>query len=198
MKSAMTKTDTMKTGATKAMTMKATAALRHALLAVALMASLSATPPAQAAQATEAQVDKLMDTMDMRRTLDDMFVQLDAMSESMGQQFLGEDATPEQRKMLRDTIAKQQVSMRKVMSWDTLGPIYRSVYTKLFTAEEVEAMTVFYGSDAGRSIMRKMPQAMQLSMEEMQPMMQTMIADMQKTLESELQNTNKSESDRKP
>lgn len=198
MKSTMTKTDTMKMGAMKAMTMKATAALRHSLLAVALMASLSVTPPAQAAQATEAQVDKLMDTMDMRRTLDDMFVQLDAMSESMGQQFLGEDATPEQRKMLRDTIAKQQVSMRKVMSWDTLGPIYRSVYTKLFTAEEVEAMTVFYGSDAGRSIMRKMPQAMQLSMEEMQPMMQTMIADMQKTLETELQNTDKSESDRKP
>ena len=171
---------------------------RHAVLAVALMASFFAMSPAQAAQATEAQVDKLMDTMDMRRTLDDMFVQLDAMSESMGQQFLGEDATPEQRKMLRDTIARQQVSMRKVMSWDTLGPIYRRVYTKLFTAEEVEAMTVFYGSDAGRSIMRKMPQAMQLSMEEMQPMMQTMIADMRKTLETELQSTDKSESDRKP
>lgn len=188
----------MKSGAMDSSMIKFNNFTRHALLAVALMASFSATSPAQAAQATEAQVDKLMDTMDMRRTLDDMFVQLDAMSESMGQQFLGEDATPEQRKMLRDTIARQQVSMRKVMSWDTLGPIYRRVYTKLFTAEEVEAMTVFYGSDAGRSIMRKMPQAMQLSMEEMQPMMQTMIADMRKTLESELQNTDKSESDRKP
>lgn len=163
------------------------AILRHVLLAVALMACVSATARAQAAPPTEAQIDKLMDTMDMRRMLDDMFVQLDAMSENMGQQFLGEDATPEQRKMLRDTIARQQVSMRKAMSWDTLGPIYRRVYTKLFTAEEVEAMTVFYGSDAGRSIMRKMPQAMQLSMEEMQPMIQTLIADMRKTLEADLQ-----------
>ena len=196
MKSTTMKTNTMKTGAMKAMTMKATTALRHVLLVVALMASLSATPPTQAAQATEAQVDKLMDTMDMRRMMDDMFVQFDAMGESMGQQMLGEDATPEQRESLRRIIARQQASTRKAMSWDTLGPIYRKVYTKLFTAEEVEAMTVFYGSDTGRSIMHKMPQAMQLSIQEMQPIMQAMIADMRKNMETELQNA--SEGDRKP
>ncbi|NOT87499.1 MAG: DUF2059 domain-containing protein [Lysobacter sp.] len=151
------------------------------------MACFFAAPPAQAAQATEAQVDKLMDTMDMRRTLDDIFVQFDAMGESMGQQMLGEDATPEQRESLRRIITRQQASTRKAMSWDTLGPIYRKVYTKLFTAEEIEAMTAFYGSDTGRGIMRKMPQAVQLSMQEMQPLMQTMIADMRKTLETELQ-----------
>ena len=190
------KASTMKAGAMKAMTMKAATTLRHALLAVALMASLSATSPAQAAQATEAQVDKLMDTMDMRRMLDDMFVQFDAMGETMGQQMLGEDATPEQRESLRRIIARQQASTRKAMSWDTLGPIYRKVYTQLFTAEEVEAMTVFYGSDTGRSIMLKMPQAMQLSMQERQPIMQTMIADMRKNMETELQNA--SEGDRKP
>lgn len=188
----------MKSGTIESSKTRSNHFIRHAVSAVALMVAFCATSPAQAAQATEAQVDKLMETMDMRRTLDDMFVQLDAMSENMGQQFLGENATPEQRKILRDTIAKQQVSMRNVMSWDTLGPIYRRVYTKLFTAEEVEAMTVFYGSDAGRSIMRKMPQAMQLSMEEMQPMMQTMIADMRKTMETELQSTDPGEGDRKP
>ncbi len=47
-------------------------------------------------------------------------------------------------------------------------------------------MTAFYGSDTGRSIMRKMPQAMQLSMEEMQPIMRTMIAGMQTSIETEL------------
>jgi uncharacterized protein len=182
----------------KAGMVKTGAIMRHALLAVALMASVSAAPPAQAAPPTEAQVDKLMDTMDMRRTLDEMFVQLDAMSENMGQQMLGEDATPAQRESLRDILARQRASTRKAMSWDTLGPIYRRVYTKLFTAEEVEAMTAFYGSDAGRGIMRKMPQAMQLSMEEMQPIMRTMIDDMRITLEAELHNTGNSESDRKP
>lgn len=173
--------------------MKSNTTLRHALSATALIGTaligmLFAAPSALAAPPTEAQVDKLMETMDMRRTLDDMFTQMDAMGENMGLQMLGDDATPEQRESMRSIIAKQQASTRRAMSWETLGPIYRRVYAKLFTAEEIEAMTAFYGSDTGRSIMRKMPQAIQLSMEEMQPIMRTMIGDMRKTLETELQN----------
>ena len=168
--------------------MKCTMLVKHVLLVAAFWCCTFATPFAHAAPPNDAQVDALMDTMDMRRTLDEMFVQMDAMSESMGLQMLGVDATPEQRASLKRITAQQQGAMRKALSWDTMAPIYRRIYTRLFSAEEVEAMTAFYGSEHGRSIMRKMPQAMQLSMQEMQPMMQTMIADMQKTLETELKN----------
>lgn len=155
------------------------------LLSLCLL--VCAITPAHAAPPTDAQIDRLLDTMDMRRTLDEIFVQIETMGDSMGLQMLGEDATPEQRASLEKTMARQHDSMRKILSWDTMSPIYRKVYARLFTAEEVEAMTAFYGSDTGRSIMRKMPQAMQLSMEEMQPIMQTLIAEMQKSIETELQ-----------
>ena len=155
------------------------------LLSLCLL--VCAITPAHAAPPTDAQIDRLLDTMDMRRTLDEIFVQIETMGESMGRQMLGEDATPEQRASLEKTMARQHDSMRKILSWDTMSPIYRKVYARLFTAEEVEAMTAFYGSNTGRSIMRKMPQAMQLSMEEMQPIMQTLIAEMQKSIETELQ-----------
>lgn len=155
------------------------------LLSLCLL--VCAFAPAHAAPPTDAQIDRLLDTMDMRRTLDEMFVQVDTMSNTMGRQMLGEDPTPEQRAAFEKTMAKQRDSMRRIMSWDTLGPIYRKIYARLFTAEEVDAMIAFYGSDTGRSIMRKMPQAMQLSMEEMQPTLQSMIAEMQKSIESELQ-----------
>ena len=168
--------------------MKCTMLVKHVLLVAAFWCCTFATPFAHAAPPNDAQVDALMDTMDMRRTLDEMFVQMDTMSESMGLQILGVDATPEQRASLKRITAQQQGVMRKALSWDTMAPIYRRIYTRLFSAGEVEAMTAFYGSEHGRSIMRKMPQAMQLSMQEMQPMMQTMIADMQKTLETELKN----------
>ncbi len=167
--------------------MKHESIMRHLMLAVALASGVFVASPAQATQPTEAQVDRLMDTMDMRRTLDDLLVQIDTMGDRMGQQMLGEDATQEKRESLRKFMAEQSASTRKLLSWDTLGPIYRRVYTKLFTAEEIEAMTAFYGSETGRNIMRKMPQAMQLSMEEMQPHMQTMISDMRKSLETEMQ-----------
>lgn len=155
------------------------------LLSLCLL--VCAVAPAHAVPPTDAQIDRLLDTMDMRRTLDEIFVQIETMGESMGRQMLGEDATPEQRASLEKTMARQHDSMRKILSWDTMSPIYRKVYARLFTAEEVEAMTAFYGSNTGRSIMRKMPQAMQLSMEEMQPIMQTLIAEMQKSIETELQ-----------
>lgn len=155
------------------------------LLAICLFVCTIA--PAQAAPPTDAQIDRLLDTMDMRRTMDEMFVQIESMGNTMGEQMLGEDATPEQRAALQKTMARQRDSMRKIMSWDTLAPIYRKVYARLFTSEELEAMIAFYGSDTGRSIMRKMPQAMQLSMEEMQPIMQTMIAEMRQNIEAEVE-----------
>lgn len=156
--------------------------LLHCLFAVALLFSVSAN--AGAAPPTDAQVDKLMDTMDMRRTIDDMLVTIEETKRNMGQRMLGDDATPEQAEELRALLEKQQASLRRILSWDSLGPIYRRVYSQLFTAEEVEAMIAFYGSEHGRSIMGKMPKAMQLSMQEMQPLMQTMIADMQRELEA--------------
>lgn len=150
-----------------------------------------AIAPAHAAPPTDAQIDRLLETMDMQRTLDEMFVQIESMGSAMGQQMLGEDATPEQRAALEKTMRQQRASIRRVMSWETLGPIYRKVYARLFTGEEVEAMIAFYGSDTGRGIMRKMPQAMQLSMEEMQPMMQTLVAEMKRNIESDLQQSAK-------
>ncbi len=152
-----------------------------------------AVAPAHAAPPTDAQIDRLLETMDMRRMLDEMFVQVDAMGDSMGRQMLGEDATPEQRASFEKTMARQRDSMRRILSWDTLGPIYRKVYARLFTAEEVEAMVAFYGSDTGRGILRKMPQAMQLSMEEMQPIMETMIAEMKQNIEADIEQAAKHE-----
>ncbi len=161
------------------------------LLSLCLL--VGAVAPAHAAPPTDAQIDRLLDTMDMRRTLDEMFVQIEGMGDSMGRQMLGEDATPEQLASLEKTMARQHDSMRKSLSWDAMGPIYRKVYARLFTAEEVEAMTAFYASDTGRSIMRKMPQAMQLSMEEMQPIMQTMIAGMKQDIEAGIEQSAKQE-----
>lgn len=152
-----------------------------------------AVAPARAAPPTEAQIDRLLETMDMRRTMDEMFVQIETMGDTMGQQMLGEGATPEQRASLEKTMARQRASMRRIMSWDTLGPIYRKIYARLFTAEEMDAMIAFYGSDTGRGIMRKMPQAMQLSMEEMQPIMETMIAEMKQNIEADIEQSAKPE-----
>lgn len=147
----------------------------------------SAPASVSAPAATEAQVDALFEALEMRRTLDEIFAQMNTMSETVGLQVLGEDATAEQRASMKRIVAQQQKAMREVMSWETMAPIYRRIYMRLFTADEVKAMTAFYGSDTGRGIMRKMPQAIQLSMEEMGPVMERMMAELRKNLETEFQ-----------
>lgn len=160
-------------------------ALRARAAALLLaVAGAFAAPSAFATEPSDAQVDRLIEVMDMRRVLDEMFVQMDIVGKQMGERMLGDDATPEQRTAVQDAMTKQHASMRKLMSWENVGPVYRKIYRRLFTAEEIDAMIAFYGSEAGRGIMRKMPQAMELAMQEMQPMFDTMIADMRKELEA--------------
>ncbi|MFD0725053.1 DUF2059 domain-containing protein [Lysobacter brunescens] len=156
---------------------------RAAALLLAVAGAFAA-PSAFATEPSDAQVDRLIEVMDMRRVLDEMFVQVDTMATQMGERMLGEDATPAQRTVMGDAMKQQNASLRRLMSWENMGPIYRRIYRRLFTADEVDAMIAFYGSETGRGIMRKMPQAMELGMQEMQPLLQAHLAQMQKELEA--------------
>lgn len=161
-----------------------TALRTRAAALLLVVAGAFAAPAALATEPSDAQVDRLLEVMDIQRVLDEMFVQMDVVGKQMGEQILGEDATPEQRTAVHEALAKQNASMRRFMSWQNVGPIYRRIYRRLFTAEEIDAMIAFYGSETGRGIMRKMPQVMELGMQEMQPMLQSYIAEMQKDLEA--------------
>lgn len=161
-----------------------TALRTRAAALLLVVAGVFAAPAALATEPSDAQVDRLLEVMDIQRVLDEMFVQMDVVGKQMGEQILGEDATPEQRTAVHEALAKQNASMRRFMSWQNVGPIYRRIYRRLFTAEEIDAMIAFYGSETGRGIMRKMPQVMELGMQEMQPMLQSYIAEMQKDLEA--------------
>jgi hypothetical protein len=157
-----------------------------ATLCLCILAPLAA-PAALAAEPTDAQVDRLIETMDMKATLDGLFAQMETLGMQMGEQLLGDDATPEQRSAVRLAMEKQNASTRRILSWDNLGPIYRKVYRELFTAEEIDAMIAFYGSETGRSILRKTPQTVEMAMQEMQPMLHALVEDMKREIETAAQ-----------
>lgn len=161
--------------------------MKHPVLAAALAAALAlCTPIAHAAPPSAAQIDRLLESMDLGSTLDAMVVQMETATRDMGRTMLGENATPEQRAQFDRVMAEQNALMRRLMSPERLAPIYREVYAQVFTAEEVQAMTAFYASPAGRSILQKMPVAMGRSMQAMQPMIQDLMQHAQQTLEREL------------
>lgn len=154
-------------------------------LALAAVLAL-AMPLAQAAPPSAAQVDAMLQAMDAPKTMEGIFAQMSASSRQMGQSMLGAEATDEQRARLDRVMQEQDRVLREAMRWENLAPIYRSVYIETFSAEEVEAMTRFYASPEGRSIMAKLPQAMARTMQAMQPMMQTLMQQVQESLRREL------------
>ena len=159
--------------------------MSHKMLALFLSAAslLAFAPaPALAERPADADIDRLLEVMDMETMLAGMIQQMSQSQEAMVAETFGKDLSEADRARMRGLVAKSQARVNERMSWTVLEPIFRKVYAQVFTKEEVDAMTAFYGSPTGTSILRKSPQAMALSMQEMQPLMQQLMQDLQQDL----------------
>ena len=144
--------------------------------------------PAALAQVSDAQVDKLLEVMRARQTLDAVMPQVEASQRQMVEQMsAAKSLTPEQRARLDRLMQKSMASIRRAMAWEKMEPIYRDIYRQTFNAEDMDAMIGFYGSPSGQKLLDKMPQLMQNTMAGVQKLLVPMLEEMQRDIESELQ-----------
>ena len=108
-----------------------------------------------------------------------------AAQEKMLADAFGGDLTEEKRKQMQAAMATSNAVIQKHLSWDALEPIVRKVYTQVFSAREVQAMTAFYASPEGASILKKSPQAMALTMQEIQPVMLAAMQEVKAAIEQQ-------------
>lgn len=152
-------------------------------LLVSLVLAACAANAAYAANdklASEESVRKLLEVTESRKMLESVWQHVEGSMEMTMKQLLGnEKLTAQQQKQLNDVRTKVVAIMREELSWDFMESMMMEVYTKTFTQEEVDGMLAFYASPAGRSVITKMPVAMQHSMEIMQQRMATMIPKLQ-------------------
>ena len=127
--------------------------------------------PANAAPPTDAQVDGLLEALRAREMIDTTLSQVEAGMRTTALASLGEQATPEQRADAERIVAEEMRTMRQMLVWERLLPIYHKAYRETLTAEEVEAALAFFSSEHGRSIMLKLPSVAQKAMQAMQPML---------------------------
>ena len=151
--------------------------------ALALLLALVALP-AFAAPPSADQIDRLLEVTDARKMIDDMLPVLMQQSTQMATSALPADATDADRRKLQDIMQAQQRGLADAMRWDRLRPMYVRIYGEEFSAEEVQAMIGFYESPEGRSAMAKMPQVLQRTMVEMQPMILEMVANMEREVKA--------------
>lgn len=164
--------------------------MSHKMLALILSAAslLAFAPgPALAERPADADIDRLLEVMDMETMLSGMMQQMSQSQEAMVAETFGKDLSEAERARMQALVAKSQARVRERLSWAALEPIFRKVYAQVFSKDEVDAMTAFYGSPTGASILRKSPQAMAASMQEMQPLMQQLMQDLQADLSKEFE-----------
>lgn len=155
--------------------------------ALAVLLALS-TPLAFAASPSDAQLDKLLDVMRARSAVDAMLPMVEASQQQMIEQLTAnKDLTPQQSESMQRILARSRTSIREVLAWEKLEPIYIDIYRQTFSAEDVEAMIGFYGSQTGQRLLDKMPQLMQHTMTAMQKLMVPMLQQLEKDVAAEVE-----------
>ena len=151
------------------------------LLGLAFAGNVEAAPP------TPAQIDRLLQVMDAQKVIDQMVPAMMQATRTQMEQLLDRNqASQADRDRMQRILAAQEASVRDMLSWDKLKPLYVRVYSDTMTADEVLAMTRFYESPEGRSVMQKMPQILQRTMQEMQPLAESAVQEMMDEIEAEI------------
>ena len=163
------------------------------LVLALILSTASATPafaadpaPAPQQQASAADIDRLLEVMDMETMMAGMMAQMSTVQAQMVDEAFGKELSEADRKRMQSVTARTQALVEKSMSWTAIEPIIRKVYLQLFSKPEVDAMIAFYGSAEGASILRKSPQAMTLTMQEMQPLMMRLVEDIKVDIDNEV------------
>lgn len=154
--------------------------------ALALPVLLLAAPLAFAQQASQAQVDRLLEVMRAQETVDVMLPQVQASQQQMVAQLTaGQEMSEADRAKLDAVIAKSNERIAETLSWERLEPLYRDIYAKTFTGEDMDAMIEFYGSPAGQKLLDKMPQLMQNTMTAVQQLIVPMLQQLEQDIRAE-------------
>jgi len=156
------------------------------LFALLLFAALGPAHAADPAPA-DARLDRLLEVTRARSMLEGMLPQVEASQQQMLAQFTAGHALDADAQARLDAIlARSTAAVRQTLAWDNLEPVYRDIYRRTFSAEDVDAIIAFYETPVGQRMLDRMPALMQHTMEAMQQLMVPMFEQMQRDIAAEV------------
>lgn len=157
--------------------------LRRLRNPLAFLLLVLAPVAASAQQATVEQADRLLEVMRARETVDAILPQIQLSQQQMiAQLTAGQDLDDARKAQLTEVVQRTNARIVEALSWERLAPVYRDIYLKTFTGEDMDAMIAFYSSDAGQNLLDKMPQLMQHTMAAVQQLVLPMLQEMEQDL----------------
>ena len=145
--------------------------MKKILLALALMASIPAF--AQSSPPSEASVRELLEVTNGKSVLEGAWNQLDGLMEKAMKDAIGNKPVTEKQEKIMAAMRAETVDLiRSEMSWDKMEPMYIRQYSQTFSQAEIDGMLAFYKSDAGKAVTAKMPQLVQILMQDVLSLLQ--------------------------
>ena len=141
----------------------------------------SPSPSAAGAPPSEASIKQLLEVAQARKLIDSVMAQMDGlMQQTIAQATKGQDISPKVQKDIDKGQAEVTGTMKELLDWNKLEPMYVRIYQKTFSQPEVDGMIAFYKTPAGQAVIAKMPAVMQNMMDEMLQMMAPVMQRMQR------------------
>jgi len=144
---------------------------------------LACSVQVQAAPASQASVEKMLEITHADQIIQQMMAPLEANMRQMAAQARGNTPlTPEQQAAQDRAIQKGVGVLREEFTWEKMKPQYVKLYEDTFSQDEIDGLNAFYLSPAGQAFLAKMPLLMQHSMQMVQSQMQTLMPRMMQAM----------------
>lgn len=146
--------------------------MRHLFLCLLLPCVMLADPASKRAKVDELLVAMKSDAM--------MAQMLDQARSTIRGQAAKADVPAQMRPVVDEYTQKMIDVVSQHLNWSRLKPQIVAIYSEAFTEEELNAILTFYQSPAGRSLVDKMPQLVNRSVEVSQRELETAQPEIQK------------------
>lgn len=158
--------------------------LRFLMACLGLIVSLNVN----AAPASKASIQELLQLTQASKMVDTMHqAVLNRINAQMRIAFRGKTPNEEQKQAIKQMHQEVKSLLQQKMSWEQLKPLSVRIYQQSLTQSEVDGIIEFYKTPAGQALIKKMPQVVQSSMQEMQQQMIAVAPQMQKIQQAFIQ-----------
>ena len=141
---------------------------------------------AQEKQSSESAVlaEELLTLLNVQKNIDTVLQQLTKVQE---QSAVATSATPGAKEMQQKMRETMNAEIKSIVNWDTIKPMFISIYSETFTPEELQGMIAFYKTPIGQKWLEKQPQLQMATMQKMQSIMAEAQPKMQEAIKRAMQ-----------
>jgi hypothetical protein len=153
--------------------------------ALLLIVTLLFAPLSHAAD--EARISELLRVTEMEKMYSGLMSRTEGQFAQMKRQILADPSlSPKQREVAEHTLETYLDKTLVEFSWQKMKPFMVSLYSDIYSDQEIDDMIAFYKTPTGQAVIAKTPVVFEKSMQHFQGRMNAILGDLQQTLREEL------------